>query len=153
MNSSRIRARQIVRRLSAPAACVAATALSLAALASSKASAQTPVTQAGVHNVSDAAIPPAFSQVTDPVKAGIVSDWQHGSNRINGASSVTDYRAVLDCAKRVFSREKKFGMLYNALPINRAAPADYKTLINRRKMADLRLPVPASLNSCACFVN
>ncbi|WP_213301818.1 ABC transporter substrate-binding protein [Paraburkholderia sacchari] len=230
----------------------------------------TPVAQAAVRNVSDSAIPLVFSQVTDPVKAGIVPDWQHGSSRINGASSVTDYRSVLDFAKRVFPKAKKFGVLYNAgeandiaaiaslkdaaaqaglqmaatsadasidvpqraatltgidffyaigssliqsslpavasvtdpmrvpilsaehelirkgniiavayapsyesqgehaadmavqmlkgvkpsaMPVYRAVPADYKALINRRKMGDLGLPVPASLDSCGCFVN
>ncbi|MBB2930307.1 MULTISPECIES: ABC transporter substrate-binding protein [Paraburkholderia] len=230
----------------------------------------TPVAQAAVRNVSDTGTPLVFSQVTDPVKAGIVPDWQHGSARINGTSSVTDYNAVLDFAKKVFPMAKKFGVLYNsgevndvaaiaslkeaaakagldmvatsadssvdvpqragtlqgidffyaigsslvqsslpavasvtdhmhvpilsaehelirkgdiiavayapsyesqgahaadmalqmikgvkpsAMPVYRAVPADYKALINRRKMAALNLPIPAALDACNCFVN
>ncbi|ABE34842.1 ABC transporter substrate binding family protein [Paraburkholderia xenovorans LB400] len=230
----------------------------------------TPVAQAAVRNVGNLDTPLVFSQVTDPVKAGIVPDWQHGSSRINGTSSITDYNAVLDFAKKVFPKARKFGVLYNAgevndvaaiaslkeaaaksglemiatsadstvdvpqragtlqgidffyaigssliqsslpavasvtdhmhvpilsaehelirkgdiiavayapsyesqgahaadmalqmlkgvkpsaMPVYRAVPADYKELINRRKMASLGLPVPASLDACNCFVN
>ncbi|WP_233518893.1 ABC transporter substrate-binding protein [Paraburkholderia xenovorans] len=230
----------------------------------------TPVAQAAVRNVGNLDTPLVFSQVTDPVKAGIVPDWQHGSSRINGTSSITDYNAVLDFAKKVFPKAKKFGVLYNAgevndvaaiaslkeaaaksglemvatsadstvdvpqrastlqgidffyaigssliqsslpavasitdhmhvpilsaehelirkgdiiavayapsyesqgahaadmalqmlkgvkpsaMPVYRAVPADYKELINRRKMASLGLPVPAALEGCNCFVN
>ncbi|MGF6768287.1 putative ABC transport system substrate-binding protein [Paraburkholderia sp. GAS199] len=81
----------------------------------------TPVAQAAVRNVSDPGTPLVFSQVTDPVKAGIVPDWQHGSSRINGTSSITDYNAVLDFAKKVFPKAKKFGVLYNAGEVNDVA--------------------------------
>ncbi|MFP3605868.1 ABC transporter substrate-binding protein [Paraburkholderia sp. SIMBA_053] len=230
----------------------------------------TPVAQAAVRNVGNLDTPLVFSQVTDPVKAGIVPDWQHGSSRINGTSSITDYNAVLEFAKKVFPKARKFGVLYNAGEVNdvaaiaslkeaaaksglemvatsadstvdvpqragtlqgidffyaigssliqsslpavasitdhmrvpilsaehelirkgdiiavayapcyesqgahaadmalqmlkgvkpssmavyRAVPADYKELINRRKMASLGLPIPAALDACNCFVN
>ncbi|MBW0449645.1 ABC transporter substrate-binding protein [bacterium M00.F.Ca.ET.228.01.1.1] len=230
----------------------------------------TPVAQAAVRNVGSLDTPLVFSQVTDPVKAGIVPDWQHGSSRINGTSSATDYDVVLAFAKKVFPKAKKFGVLYSAgevndvaavgslkeaaakaglemvatsadstvdvpqragtlrgidffyaigsnliqsalpavasitdhmhvpilsaehelirkgdiiavayapsyesqgahaadmalqmlkgvkpsaMPVYRAVPADYKELINRRKMAALGLPVPPALDACNCFVN
>jgi putative tryptophan/tyrosine transport system substrate-binding protein len=81
----------------------------------------TPVTQAAVRNIANQNIPLVFSQVTDPVKAGIVPDWKHGSNRINGTSSVTDYDAVLAFAKKVFPKAKKFGVLYNSGEVNDVA--------------------------------
>lgn len=230
----------------------------------------TPVAQAAVRNVNDASIPLVFSQITDPVKAGIVPDWQHGGARITGTSSATDYNAVLAFAKQVFPKAKSFGVLYNAgevndvaaiaslkeaadkagltmvansvdstvdvpqrtgtmrgvdffyaigsnlvqsslpavasvtdrmhipilsaehelirkgdiitvayapsyesqgahaadlavqmlhgakpasLPTYRAVPADYVALINRRKLKELGLPLPATLDQCNCFVN
>lgn len=81
----------------------------------------TPVAQAAVRNVTNLAIPLVFAQVTDPVKAGIVPDWEHGSARINGTSSVTDYNAVLSFAKTVFPKATKFGVLYNSGEVNDVA--------------------------------
>jgi putative ABC transport system substrate-binding protein len=81
----------------------------------------TPVAQAAVRNVGDPGIPLVFSQVTDPVKAGLVPDWQHGSNRINGTSTVTDYGLVLGFAKKIFPKARKFGVLYNAGEVNDVA--------------------------------
>ena len=88
----------------------------------------TPVAQASVRNVSDHSIPLVFTQVTDPVAAGIVPDWQHGSDRITGTASVTDYNAVLAFAKRAFPQATSFGVLYNAGEVNDvAAIASLKT--------------------------
>lgn len=81
----------------------------------------TPVAQASVRNIGDASIPLVFAQVTDPVKAGLVPDWQHGSARIIGAASVTDYDAVLAFTKKFFPQAKSFGVLYNAGEINDVA--------------------------------
>lgn len=81
----------------------------------------TPVAQAAVRNVADARIPLVFSQVTNPVAAGLVPDWSHGSDRIVGTASVTDYDAVLLFAKRIFPRAKSFGVLYNAGEVNDVA--------------------------------
>jgi len=81
----------------------------------------TPIAQASVRNVADRSIPLVFTQVTDPVKAGIVPDWNHGSDRITGTASVTDYNAVLTFAKSVFPKAKSFGVLYNAGEVNDVA--------------------------------
>ncbi|VVE13168.1 ABC transporter substrate-binding protein [Pandoraea horticolens] len=81
----------------------------------------TPVAQAAVRNVSDARIPLVFSQVTNPIAAGLVPDWEHGSERIVGTASVTDYDAVLAFAKKIFPRAKSFGVLYNAGEVNDVA--------------------------------
>ena len=81
----------------------------------------TPVAQAAVRNVNDASIPLVFSQITDPVKAGIVPDWQHGGARITGTSSATNYNAVLAFAKQVFPKAKTFGVLYSAGEVNDVA--------------------------------
>lgn len=81
----------------------------------------TPVAQASVRNVSDRSVPLVFSQVTNPVAAGLVPDWQHGSDRIVGTASVTDYDTVLAFAKQVFPKAKSFGVLYNAGEVNDVA--------------------------------
>lgn len=84
----------------------------------------TPVAQASVRNVTDRSIPLVFAQVTDPVAAGLVPDWQHGSERIVGSATVTDYDAVLAFAKRIFPHAKRFGVLYNAGEVNDVAAID-----------------------------
>ena len=104
----------------------------------------TPVAQASVRNVADRSIPLVFTQVTDPVAAGIVPDWQHGSDRITGTASVTDYNAVLAFAKQVFPHAVSFGVLYNAGEVNDVtAIASLKTAAAKAGMT----MVPTSVDS------
>ncbi|MBU9598010.1 ABC transporter substrate-binding protein [Burkholderia multivorans] len=80
--------------------------------------ATTPVAQAAVRNVRDPDVKLVFAQVTDPVKSGLVPNWQHGSSRITGTSSAIDYDAVLSFATQLFPDAKRFGVLYDAGEVN-----------------------------------
>jgi putative ABC transport system substrate-binding protein len=73
----------------------------------------TPMTQAAVKLVRDPSLPIIFAPVTDPVAAGLVPDWQHGSARFVGASNMQSVEAVLDFAHDLLGEVKAFGMLYN----------------------------------------
>jgi putative ABC transport system substrate-binding protein len=73
----------------------------------------TPMTQAAVKIVRDQSIPIVFAPVTDPVAAGLVPDWQHGSARFVGASNMQSIEAVFDFARKLLGNVKSFGMLYN----------------------------------------
>ncbi|MFI5011367.1 MAG: ABC transporter substrate-binding protein [Hyphomicrobiales bacterium] len=73
----------------------------------------TPMTQAAVKLVRDQSLPIIFAPVTDPVAAGLVPDWQHGSTRFVGASNMQPVEAVLDFAHDLLGDVKAFGVLYN----------------------------------------
>jgi putative tryptophan/tyrosine transport system substrate-binding protein len=73
----------------------------------------TPMTQAAVRIVRDQSIPIVFAPVTDPVAAGLVPDWNHGSARFVGASNMQSMEAVLDFARKLLGNVKSFGLLYN----------------------------------------
>src|SRR5688572_25040040 len=73
----------------------------------------TPMTQAAVKIVRDQSIPIVFAPVTDPVAAGLVPSWEHGSARFVGASNMQSMEAVLGFARKLLGNVKSFGMLYN----------------------------------------
>ena len=74
----------------------------------------TPMTQASVKIVRDPALPIVFAPVTDPVAAGLVPDWDHGSARYVGASNMQSTETVIDFAGKLLGKPiKSFGMLYN----------------------------------------
>ncbi|MFP3605864.1 ABC transporter substrate-binding protein [Paraburkholderia sp. SIMBA_053] len=73
----------------------------------------TSVSQVARAAVTDRSIPLIFTEVTDPVAAGLTPDWQHGSDRFNGSSDLQDFDAVLAFAKKLLPGVKSFGSLYN----------------------------------------
>ena len=74
----------------------------------------TPMTQASVKIVRDPTLPIVFAPVTDPVAAGLVPDWDHGSARYVGASNMQSTETVIDFAGKLLGKPiKSFGMLYN----------------------------------------
>lgn len=73
----------------------------------------TPISQAALASVHDKSIPLVFSQVTDPVRAGLVQSWERGSARYAGASDLPDFDAVLAFARKLFPHARSFGTLYN----------------------------------------
>ena len=73
----------------------------------------TSVSQVARSAVGDPRIPLIFTEVTDPVAAGLVPDWKHGSDRFIGSSDLQNFDAVLDFAKKAFPGVKSFGTLYN----------------------------------------
>ncbi|WP_250536520.1 ABC transporter substrate-binding protein [Caballeronia sp. AZ10_KS36] len=107
----------------------------------------TAVAQASVRNVPDRSIPLVFAQVTNPVAAGLVPDWAHGSDRIVGTATVTDYDAVLAFAKRVFPAAVSFGVLYNAGEVNDVeAVKSLKTAAARAKLTMIATSVDATID-------
>ena len=54
----------------------------------------TGLNQAAVRGITDKSIPIVFGAVVDPVVAGIVPDWQHGSDFSTGASMMPDFGAT-----------------------------------------------------------
>jgi putative ABC transport system substrate-binding protein len=73
----------------------------------------TPMTQGAVKLIRDPSLPIIFAPVTDPVAAGLVPDWQHGSARFVGASNMQPMEAVIDFAVKLLGGVKSFGVLYN----------------------------------------
>lgn len=74
----------------------------------------TPMTQAAVKIVRDQSIPIVFAPVTDPVAAGLVPNWEHGSARFVGASNMQSMDAVFGFARKLLGGNiKSFGMLFN----------------------------------------
>jgi putative ABC transport system substrate-binding protein len=74
----------------------------------------TPMTQAAVKLVRNQALPIVFAPVTDPVAAGLVPDWNHGSARFVGASNMQSTETVIDFASKLLGKPiKSFGMLFN----------------------------------------
>src|SRR4029077_4814882 len=67
----------------------------------------TPMTQAAVKLVRDQSLPIVFAPVTDPVAAGLVPDWQHGSARFVGASNMQSTETVIDFARKLLGQEIK----------------------------------------------
>ncbi len=80
----------------------------------------TSVSQTALAAVTDKSVPMVFAMVTDPVKAGLVPDWDKGGQRFVGASDMQDFDAVLAFAKKLFPHAKSFGTLYNAGEVNDA---------------------------------
>jgi putative ABC transport system substrate-binding protein len=72
----------------------------------------TPVSQGAITSVTNKSIPLVFVLISDPVAAGLVPDWSHGSARFVGSASAMDYDAVLTFAKQMFPSAKKFGVLF-----------------------------------------
>lgn len=73
----------------------------------------TSVSQVARSAVPDRSIPLIFAEVTDPVAAGLVPNWTHGSDRFTGASDLQDFDAMLVFARRLFPGLTSFGVLYS----------------------------------------
>jgi len=73
----------------------------------------TSVSQVARSAMVDAKTPLLFTEVTDPVAAGLVPNWQHGSDRFTGSSDLQNFDAVLAFAKKAFPKATSFGTLYN----------------------------------------
>ena len=73
----------------------------------------TGLNQAAVRGITDKSIPIVFGAVVDPVVAGIVPNWQHGSAWSSGASMLPNFDASFDYLKQVIPGVKKVGTLFN----------------------------------------
>jgi len=63
-------------------------------------------------------IPVLFSAVTDPVKAGIVEDWEKVGGNITGTSDMAPTASQLQMFKEIDPNIKKIGILYNTSEAN-----------------------------------
>ncbi|MFT3816854.1 MAG: ABC transporter substrate-binding protein [Rubrivivax sp.] len=72
----------------------------------------TPVSQTAIAGITNKSLPLVFLLISDPVAAGLVPDWTHGSARFVGSASAMDYDIVLSFAKRAFPGARTFGVLY-----------------------------------------
>lgn len=73
----------------------------------------TGLNQAAVRGITDKSIPIVFGAVVDPVVAGIVPDWEHGSAFSAGASMMPDFDATFAFLKQVMPDIKSVGTLFN----------------------------------------
>lgn len=71
----------------------------------------TPTSQALANAIKDKPI--VFAAVTDPVKAGLLSDLQSPGGNITGTSDITLYEQQLDLLKKIKPTTKTVGIVYN----------------------------------------
>lgn len=76
----------------------------------------TPAAQSAKQASSD--IPVLFSAVTDPVKAGIVEDWENVGGNVTGTSDMAPTASQLKMFKTIDPNIKKIGILYNTSEFN-----------------------------------
>ena len=62
--------------------------------------------------------PMLFSAVTDPLAAGLVTDYMHPGSNITGVSDQMSMETHLDMIRRFLPKLKNLGVLYNAGEIN-----------------------------------
>ena len=74
----------------------------------------TPCAQACASAAEGTSIPIVFSNVTDPVAAGLVTSWDNGSGNIAGVSDWTDVAVQMQLIKQIMPNLKTLGLLYNA---------------------------------------
>lgn len=87
----------------------------------------TPVAQAAKNHIKD--IPIIFSDITDPVAAGLLTENKQALANISGASDKQDLVAFLHFAKQILPQAKRIGILYATGEINDIA------LVNMMKEA------------------
>jgi len=73
----------------------------------------TPVAQSAKQTLKGAGIPIVFAAITDPIKAKLVSDWQHGADDMTGSSDQQNAESILAFTRKLIPGIKKLGMLYN----------------------------------------
>jgi putative tryptophan/tyrosine transport system substrate-binding protein len=76
----------------------------------------TPSTQAVVSQTKD--IPILFSAVTDPIGAGIITNFENPGGNVSGTSNAISAEKVMGLAKEITPGIKKIGTIYNASETN-----------------------------------
>ncbi len=110
----------------------------------------TPMTQASVKIVRDQSLPIVFAPVTDPVAAGLVPDWDHGSARYVGASNMQSTETVIDFASKLLGKPvKSFGMLYNPGDANDATGKNLAEAAAKAKGVEFKAISVESVNDIA----
>lgn len=73
----------------------------------------TPVAQSAKQTLKGAGIPIVFAAITDPIKAKLVADWDHGADDMTGSSDQQNAGSIIDFTQKLIPGIKKLGMLYN----------------------------------------
>lgn len=73
----------------------------------------TPVGQAAVRAVTDPSIPIVFAGIQDPVAAGVIPAWGQPTERITGASNLSNMDSTLQFIKTVLPDLKRLGVPHN----------------------------------------
>jgi putative tryptophan/tyrosine transport system substrate-binding protein len=73
----------------------------------------TPVAQSAKQTLKGAGIPIVFAAITDPIKAKLVTDWEHGAEDMTGSSDQQNAGSIIDFTKKLMPGIKKLGVLYN----------------------------------------
>jgi putative ABC transport system substrate-binding protein len=73
----------------------------------------TPVAQSAKQSLRGAGIPIVFAAITDPIKAKLVMDWDHGADDMTGSSDQQNAASIIAFTQKLIPSIKKLGMLYN----------------------------------------
>jgi ABC-type uncharacterized transport system, periplasmic component len=73
----------------------------------------TPVAQSAKQSLKGAGIPIVFAAITDPIKAKLVADWDHGAEDMTGSSDQQSAPSIIAFTQKLIPGIKKLGMLYN----------------------------------------
>lgn len=73
----------------------------------------TPVVQASVRAISDPTIPIVFAGIQDPVAAGVIPAWGKPTDRITGASNLTNMDSTLKFIRTIIPKLTRLGVPYN----------------------------------------
>jgi len=69
-------------------------------------------------------IPVVFCAITDPVAAGLVSDWVHPNENVTGTSDMIEMDSTVDLILKIVPGIEKLGTIYNAGEVNSVVLAD-----------------------------
>lgn len=76
----------------------------------------TPTAQALANVIADKPI--VFAAVTDPVQAGLVSDWDKPDSNITGTSDLNPMKAQLELIREITPNVKRVGIVYSSGEVN-----------------------------------
>lgn len=79
----------------------------------------TPIAQTAKETIKD--IPLIFTDITEPVQAGLLDNYHQPKENLTGASDKQDLNVVLTFAKKVLPQAKRVGLLYATSEANDAA--------------------------------
>jgi len=109
----------------------------------------TPVSQAARGVVKNQNLPIVFGIVSDPIKAGLVSSWDKGSDRYVGVSNLHDMEAVLAFGKSVFPNAKSMGLPFNPGEANDVAHTELARAAGAKLGLEVRAVAVDTVNDIA----
>lgn len=109
----------------------------------------TGMTQAAKSALRNDATPIVFGVVADPVRAQLVPDWEHGSERMVGASNLIDMDATFSFIKTLMPHVGSIGLPFNPGEINDVANLERAQAAAQRLGLTLRTSPVSSLGEIA----